>query len=108
MPSADTYEQAPGQLNLSFVRGDDFSALIDFDPLNMTGYTVTASMTSLVTGAAVQPFTTTFVSAQTGQVNIALTDTQTSALARGTYGWSMAWTVGNATRTALAGYVEVS
>jgi hypothetical protein len=103
MPS---FDQTPGTLNLSFRRGDDFSALVDFS-IAMTGYTASASMTSLVSGAVVQAFTTTFVSAANGQVNIALSDTQTAALARGTYGWEMTWTVDNATRTALTGFAEV-
>jgi hypothetical protein len=104
MPS---YDQTPGTLGLSFKRGDDFSALIDFSPITMTGYTVTAGITSLVSGAEVQPLTVSFVSATAGQVNVSLTDTQTAALARGTYGWQMKWTENNATRTALTGYVEV-
>lgn len=104
MPS---YDQTPGSLNLGFKRGDDFSTLVDFS-IGMTGYTVTASITSLVTGAEVVPFMTTLASAANGQVNIALTDTQTAALPRGTYGWQMVWTEGNATRTALTGFVEVS
>ena len=103
MPS---YDQTPGALNLSFNRGDDFSTLVDFS-IGMTGYTVTAGITSLVTGDSVQPLTVSIVSATAGQVNVSLTDTQTAALARGTYGWSMAWTVDNATRTALTGFVEV-
>ena len=103
MPS---YDQTPGTLNLSFKRGDDVSALVDFS-IGLTGYTVTAGMTSLVTGDVVQPLTVSFVSATAGQVNVSLTDTQTAALARGTYGWQMAWTEGNATRTALTGFVEV-
>jgi hypothetical protein len=103
---ASSYDQTPGTLNLSFARSDDFSALVDFS-IPLTSYTVTAAMTSLVSGAQVQPFTVTMVSAANGQVNIALTDTQTAALARGTYGWSMAWTVDSATRTALTGFVEV-
>lgn len=102
-----SYDQSPGSLNLAFNRGDDFSALVDFS-IGMTGYTVSASMTSLVSGASVQPLTVSFVSATAGQVNVSLTDTQTSALARGTYGWNMKWTEGNATRTALTGFVEVS
>lgn len=102
-----SYDQSPGSLNLAFNRGDDFSALVDFS-IGMTGYTVSASMTSLVTGASVQPLTVSFVSATAGQVNVSLTDTQTSALARGTYGWNMKWVEGNATRTALTGFVEVS
>lgn len=103
MPS---YDQTPGTLNLTFNRGDDFSALMDFS-IAMTGYTATATMTSLVTGEAVQAFTVTWVNQATGQVNISLTDTQTANLDRGTYGWSLRWTENNATRTALSGLVEV-
>jgi len=103
MPS---YDQTPGSLNLAFKRGDDVSTLIDFS-IGMTGYTVTAGITSLVSGADVQPLTVSFVSATAGQVNVSLTDTQTAALARGTYGWEMKWVENNATRTALTGYVEV-
>lgn len=103
MPS---YDQTPGLLNLSLKAGDDFSTLIDFS-ISMTGYTVTASMTSVVSGAEVQAFTVTAADASAGQFNISLTDTQTAALARGTYGWQMRWVENNATRTALTGYVEV-
>ena len=102
-----SYDQTPGALNLSFNRGDDFSALVDFS-IGMTGYTVSASMTSLVTGGEVQPMTVSFASATAGQVNVSLSDAQTLALARGTYGWNMRWTEGNATRTALTGFVEVA
>lgn len=100
------YEQLPGTLNLAFKRGDDVSTMIDFS-INMTGYTTTASIVSAVSGEAVTPFTVTVPSAANGQVNIALTDTQTSALAAGTYRWQMSWTQGAATRTALTGFVEV-
>jgi hypothetical protein len=103
MPS---FDQTPGSLNLTFNRGDDFSALVDFS-ISMVGYTVTASVTSLVTGAQVVALTVSIASAANGQVNISLTDTQTAALARGTYGWQMQWTEGSATRTALTGFVEV-
>ena len=101
-----SYDQTPGALNLSFKRGDDFSTLIDFS-IGMTGYTVTAGVTSLVTGDEVQPLTVSFASATAGTVNVSLTDTQTAALARGTYGWQMKWTENQATRTALTGFVEV-
>lgn len=104
MPS---YDQNPGSLNLSFNRGNDFSSLIDFS-LNMaSGYTITAAITSAVTGAEVVPFTVTVPDASAGQVNISLTDTQTAAIPRGTYLWNLAWTEVNATRTALTGFVEV-
>lgn len=102
-----TYDAIPGQLNIRLARGDDISVLLDTS-LNMTGYTVTSSITSLVTGNEVVPFTVAFVSATAGQVNVSLTDTQTAALARGTYGWNLKWTEGSATRTGLSGYVEVT
>jgi hypothetical protein len=99
----------PGSMNLSFKRANDFSSLIDFDGIaTFSGYTVTASITSLVTGTTVIPFTTSVTDASAGQVNIALTDTQTAALAAGTYGWQLDWTApGSIQRTALSGTVEV-
>lgn len=100
------YDQTPGSLNLSLSRADDFSVLVDFS-ISLASYTVTAGITSLVTGGEVQPFTVSIVSATAGQVNVSLTDTQTAALARGTYGWNLRWTEGQATRTALTGFVEV-
>jgi hypothetical protein len=103
MPS---YDQAPGTLNLTFNRADDFSALVDFS-ISLASYTVTAGITSLVTGSELQPLTVSIVSATAGTVNVSLNDTQTAALARGTYGWQMKWTENNATRTALTGFVEV-
>lgn len=101
-----SYDQTPGALNLSFKRGDDFSALLDFS-ISLASYTVTAAISSLVTGEEVQPLAVSLVSATAGQVNVSLTDTQTASLARGTYGWQMRWTENQATRTALTGFVEV-
>lgn len=101
-----SYSQAPGSLNLAFARNDSFSALIDVS-IDMTGYTTSASMISLVTGASVVPFTVTTVSASEGKVNLSLTNTQTASLPRGTYSWSMSWAEGASTRTALTGLVEV-
>ena len=63
---------------------------------------------TFTSGDTVTPFTVTVQSAANGQVNISLNDTQTAALAAGTYRWQMAWVQGNATRTALTGFVEVS
>lgn len=102
-----TYEQLPGRMNLAFSQGDDFSSLIDFS-ISLESHTVSAGITSLVTGLTVLSFTTTFVSRGNGQVNISLTDTQTASLARGTYGWNLKWTAGDVTRTALTGMVEVA
>lgn len=101
-----SYDQQPGNLSLSFMRGDDFSAIIDVS-INMTGFTTSAAIYSAVTGQQVMPFTVSTVSAADGKVNIALADTQTSSMARGTYTWKMSWTEGLVTRTALSGVLEV-
>ena len=94
-------------MNLSFRRANDFATLIDFD-VSLVSYSVTSSITSLVTGASVVPFTTSITDASAGQVQIALTDTQTAALPAGTYGWQLDWTApGSIQRTALSGTVEV-
>lgn len=100
-----SYDQTPGNLPLSFVRGDSFSALLDFS-IDLTGYTFAASLVSVVIGQDVVALTSSVVSAANGQVNVALTASQTAALARGTYQWKFVWTQGGNVRTALAGYVE--
>jgi hypothetical protein len=102
-----TYSQLPGAMNLAFKRSGDFATLIDFD-VSLVSYSVSASITSLVTGASVVPFTASITDASAGQVNIALSDTQTAALPAGTYGWQLDWVApGSVQRTALSGTVEV-
>jgi len=102
-----TYSVLPGTMNLAFKRSGDFSALIDFD-IALTSYTVTANLTSLVSGGVVQAFTTSVSDASAGQVSVSLSDTQTAALAAGTYGWQLDWVApGSVQRTALTGTVEV-
>lgn len=103
-----TYEQLPGNLGLSFRRGDYVSTTIDFDPTSFTGQTMTASIVSIVSGDIVAPVTVAFANASTGQVNVSLSKDDTTALAVGTYRWTLRATDGTAVRTYLAGYVEVS
>ena len=103
-----TYSQLPGTMNFALKRGDDFSAVVDFDGVSLVGYTVTATVTSLVTGSVVASMAVTVVDAAASTVNVGLTDTQTSALAAGTYGWRLDWIApGAANRAALQGMVEV-
>jgi len=105
---SSTYSQLPGTMNLAFKKNGDFATLIDFDGTTLIGYTATASITSLVTGTTVIPFTTTITDASAGQLNIALSDAQTAALPAGTYGWQLDWVApGSIQRTALSGTVEV-
>jgi len=103
-----TYSQLPGAMSLAIKRADDFGAVVDFDGVTLSGYTVAASLVSLVTGGTVTSFAVTVVDAAAGQVNVGLSDTQTSALTPGTYGWELSWTApGGVQRTALSGTVEV-
>lgn len=102
------YEQLPGELNLAFRRGDEVSTEIDFSPISLTAYTMTASLVSLVSGGTVSSITTTMVDAAAGRLNIGLTDEQTAALPVGTYRWHLTANDGTARRSYLTGVVEVS
>lgn len=102
------YSQLPGQMSLVFRRGDEFGSVVDFD-ISLSGYEVSAVITSLVTGDDILPITTTLANASAGQVNVSLTETQTASLAPGSYGWRLEWDApGGVHRTALTGLVEVT
>jgi hypothetical protein len=102
-----SYSQLPGTLNLSVKSGDDFATTVDFD-VNLTGYTTSVSLISLVTGSEITPISSTVTNAAMGQVTINLTDVQTSALSPGSYRWGMKWTASNGdVRSALGGILEV-
>ena len=100
------YEQLPGSLSLSIVSGDQFSTVVDFS-IDMTSYSVSSEIFSLVDGSIVQ-MSTAFVSAVLGTVNISMTEAETGDLSVGTYGWRLQWLApGSVTRTALTGLLEV-
>jgi len=102
-----SYSQLPGVLNLSVKVGDDFATIVDFD-VNLTGYSTSVSLISLVTGSEVMPLSSTVTNAALGQVTIGLTDIQTSYLSPGSYRWGMKWTAPNGdVRSALGGILEV-
>jgi hypothetical protein len=104
---SNTFSLLPGTMNLEFKKFGDFSTLIDFN-VSLASYSVSATVTSLVTGATVIPFATSVADADAGQVTVSLTDTQTASLAVGTYGWRLDWVApGSVQRTALSGTVEV-
>jgi hypothetical protein len=102
-----TFELLPGELNLAFRAGDQLDATLDFD-IDMTGYSVSASIVSLIDNATLSAVTATITNAQAGIVTIGLTETQTAALNPGTYRWRLTWTAtGSVVRTAVSGLVEV-
>ena len=95
-------------MSIAFRRGDEFSVLIDFS-IATTSYTWSATIFSQITGETIATPTVTVVSAALGQINVSLTELQTSALQAGTYGWRLVWVApGTVTRTALEGACEVS
>lgn len=99
--------QTPGLLNVSFVRGDDWGQLLDLS-IDTTGYTFTAAVYSLLTGANVASCTVNHVSPSTGQVNVSLPHTQTASLEAGTYGIKVSWSApGDARRRCIDGMCEV-
>ena len=105
MPS---YQQLPGTMSIAFRRGDEFACLIDFS-IVATDYTWSATIFSQITGETIATPAVTVVSAALGQINVALTELQPSALQAGTYGWRLVWVApGTVTRTALEGACEVS
>lgn len=102
-----TQSQLPGNLNLIVKRGDDFATTVDFD-VDITGYTVSSSISSLVTFAEVSQVTTSVLIASLGQVSISIPRQQTLLLAPGSYGWSMQWKPpSGGERSILGGVVEV-
>ena len=101
------YEQLPGSLSLSIVKSDQFGTVVDFS-IDMTSYTVSSEIYSLVDGETVTAMSTAFVSAALGTVSIGMTEAETGDLSVGTYGWRLQWLApGSVTRTALTGLLEV-
>jgi hypothetical protein len=113
--------QLPGTLNIALVNGDEFGMLADLS-IDTTGYTWTAAIyeaTTSVTianptgvttqGSTATSFTVTDVNAAAGQLNLSLTETQTTALDPGkVYRWYLRGvSPALVTRTYLAGVLRV-
>ena len=102
-----TFSLLPGALNLEVTRGNELGATVDFD-IDLSSYTVSSNISSLVTGSVVTTMTTSLVNAAAGQVGIAMSEAATTNLAVGTYGWCLnSVAPGSVTRTLLAGFLEV-
>lgn len=111
-----TYSVLPDNLDIVFVQGDELNVLLDFDQ-DLTGFTFEAKLINViaVSGGNVTDFesvydlTQTIVNLSTGQINLSLNETQTSALLlNGNYRWFFRWFApGLVTRTVLSGSVSV-
>ena len=99
--------QLPGPLHVAFVRGDDYSVLIDLS-ISAVGYAWEAEIYSLTNGQAIASPAVTVVNASAGQVNLSITDAQAAQLPPGTLGLRIKWTApGDAKRRAFEGVCEV-
>lgn len=105
MPTA---AQTPGTLNLAFRRGDEFRRIVTTPGLDLTGYTLSGEIYSLLSREVKFQFTLAF-STPPHAVAIVLTEAQTGTLQAGNYGFRAIWiATGSITRTFLEGVVEVT
>lgn len=110
------YAVLPSNLNLIFVRGDEFGILLDFST-DLSGYqfqTVVYEVGSVVNGQPIAGsiavnFTLTEVDLSAGQINLSLQENQTQAFdLTKTYRWYLRWVApGVVTRTVLSGAIVV-
>lgn len=106
------YSVLPSNLDIEFIRGDEFGCLLDFDQ-DLTGYTFSAPVYVVASvragvftaGTTFLNFTITNVDLAAGKVNLSLTETQTQSFTPGTsYRWYLRWVApGGVTRTPLSG-----
>jgi hypothetical protein len=119
-----TYVILPAELDLAFIKGDEFGMVLSVNATDLTGYAYDTKIYSMTTvevggglgagvasaaGETVVAFTVTPVALTAGQVNLSLTEAQTNTLAAGAEyrWWFKTVTPGNVTRTILAGDVSV-
>lgn len=103
-----TASNLPGRLSIACRRGDEYGTIVDFS-IDVTDYAFASQVYSLSTGATVVAPAVTVVNAASGQINVAMTESQTSALSAGTYGFRIEWLApGSVKRTALDGFAEIT
>lgn len=104
MPTAS---QVPGTLNFRFPRGDEYRAVVSLPALNLTGYTLTAEVFSLGSGAVLATIVPVFTTPP-HEVTFVFTASITGALLPGDYGIRVKWiTAAGKPRRFLAGFVGV-
>lgn len=110
------YAILPSNLNIQFVRGDEFGMLLDFDQ-SLVGYQFATDVYEVasvsggvpVMGSSLTSFTVTEVDLSLGKINLSLSETQTSSFNLSKrYRWYLRWIApGVVTRTVLSGDVSV-
>lgn len=113
-----TYSQLPGSLDLSLIAGDEFTFSAVFD-LNLTGYSITASVVKSATDEVLATPTMVITYGSSSTIALTMTETQTTAIYNGSeplngaptarVRWFLRWsTAAGYTRTALSGLAKVS
>ena len=103
-----TYTNLPGTLNIEVRQGDELGLTPDFN-VSLSGYTVSAAVYSVITNNTVGTMSAALTTdGSDGKVSLAMTEAETSALAKGTYRWALTWTApGSVARMALTGSLEI-
>lgn len=95
--------EIPGELNIKWTVGSDFSKLLDFD-IVLTGYTFSAKV---VHASTTTDITVANTDLSVGQITLSLTDAQIDAIGAGVHKWYLTWTTGTTSRRVLAGDFEI-
>ena len=116
-----TFSIVPETLDLVACKDNDFAFMVNFD-IDLTGYTFTAAVFAITRtvnssypggfdsqGADVESFAITYTDLANGELSLALTETQTSAISEtGTYRWYLRGVApGTITRTYISGSFTV-
>lgn len=102
-----TVSNLPGTLNIAVKRGDELAQMVDFS-ISLAGYTFEAEVVSAITYEEVAAITVSAVNLAAGQINLAMSESTTLAIAPGSYLWRLIWTgPGSVRRTALEGVIEI-
>jgi hypothetical protein len=97
--------QARSPLHVAFVRGNDYSAIIDFS-IATTGYQLEAEIYSLTNGAILAEPAMTNFDAAAGKVSLVITASVGNTLPIGTLGLRIRW-IAPGVRDVLGGTCEV-
>lgn len=105
----------PGALDLRIVRGDAFSERFEWydaneDPLDVTGWVLEGQLRATYQGALLAQFTIDRSGLPDNEMNLQLTDAQTTGLGEGVYPWDLVRISGGPInpRTVLQGVAVVS
>lgn len=105
----------PGTLNLRIVRGDFFSERLEWydsdnNPLDITGWVLEGQMRVTFQGALLAQFAIDTVGLPVNEMNLQLSEAQTSQIGEGVYPWDLVRISGGpvSPRTVLQGVAVVS